>query len=499
VSKGTVYQTQPVEGESCTYRSCYDVKLAPIALEDAKLVGQPLPETIARQAPAAIGALKLRFTALAEEASLSKIGRDEIRMFIAAETRLTHKLHELIFNNVVRVIVVNDDDDDEPLVLDADAVRPVGFGQDEGIVPGMAGASHLYRFISEYFAFPEKYYFFDICGLDTKLLRGVGRRMSVYLCFNALPGDIERSVNADNFKLFCTPMTNIFEVECEPMRIDPARDEQRIVPNARRESSMEILRVESVKVTDSNGETTQCTPFFAMAREQSPDNTRFWEARRRPADFSGGGDDVYLSLSLPNDSQSLDDDVVVTVKALCTNRSLPSRLPFGGGQPRLFPQDAMDGLKSVECLTAPTRAIHPKRSRDAYWRLISQLSLNHLSLTGGEEGGAALRELLAVHDTLGAVESRAVVARVKSVSSQRGTARAPDGDHLAFCSGVEVTIGIDDERCSGSGAFLLMMVLDRFFAAYCTINSFSRLRVELWGDKTTLVRFPARAGDLCLT
>ena len=44
-----------------------------------------------------------------------------------------------------------------------------------------------------------------------------------------------------------------------------------------------------------------------------------------------------------------------------------------------------------------------------------------------------------------------------------------------FCRGTEVTLTFDEKAYVGGGAFLLAAVLDRFFALYTTVNSFTQL------------------------
>jgi type VI secretion system protein ImpG len=46
-----------------------------------------------------------------------------------------------------------------------------------------------------------------------------------------------------------------------------------------------------------------------------------------------------------------------------------------------------------------------------------------------------------------------------------------------FCRGTEVTLTFDEEMYAGSSPFLLAAVLNRFFALYVAVNSFTQLRI----------------------
>src|SRR5258708_37074956 len=55
-------------------------------------------------------------------------------------------------------------------------------------------------------------------------------------------------------------------------------------------------------------------------------------------------------------------------------------------------------MHRVLCLRAPTIPMRPPNRRGGYWRLISHLTLNHLSLGDEAEGRAALQEVLRLYD-----------------------------------------------------------------------------------------------------
>jgi type VI secretion system protein ImpG len=125
--------------------------------------------------------------------------------------------------------------------------------------------------------------------------------------------------------------------------------------------------------------------------------------------------------------------------------------------------------------------------------LLSQLSLNHLSLMDGAEGAQALREILRLHDVRDVPETRAAIESIREVTCTRGTARLPGEG--AICRGVDVCIELDARRLEGTGVFLFASVIDRFLGLYASMNSFTRLTVRLHGREQALRVFPPRAGD----
>src|SRR5439155_10331377 len=85
------------------------------------------------------------------------------------------------------------------------------------------------------------------------------------------------------------------------------------------------------------------------------------------------------------------------VRTTCTNRDLAGHLQRAGDQ-LYFELEAVAPLAGLRCVRTPTLPLRPPRRRGAYWRLVSHLSLNHLSITDPVEGKAALQEILRLYD-----------------------------------------------------------------------------------------------------
>src|SRR5205085_12535414 len=129
------------------------------------------------------------------------------------------------------------------------------------------------------------------------------------------------------------------------------------------------------------------------------------------------------------------------------------------------------------------------------------LSLNHLSVADGEDGRAALQELLRLYDFTDpdtaqqqANVARQVVEGVLAVSSRRVVGRTGAG----FCRGLEVAVMLDAQKYVGTGAYLFASVLERFLGLYASINSFSQLVARTNQDEGLLRKWPppARATPL---
>jgi len=148
-------------------------------------------------------------------------------------------------------------------------------------------------------------------------------------------------------------------------------------------------------------------------------------------------------------------------------------------------------------MTAPTPTLRPSNRKDNAWRLVSHLTLNHLSLVDEQNGAETLREILRLYDFRDAPETQAMIDSVLSVRARRGSARAPDSAMGALCRGLDITIEFE-QRGPSASIFLLAAVLERFVAHYASINAFTRLTATVHGRAGNLRTWLPRAGDLTL-
>ena len=91
-----------------------------------------------------------------------------------------------------------------------------------------------------------------------------------------------------------------------------------------------------------------------------------------------------------------------------------------------------------------------------------------------------------------AMEKR--IRGIRSVASQPIVRRIRRLGGIGAARGIEVTVTLDDRAFEGSGVFLLGAILDRFFAEYAAINSFTQtvIRTPDWGE---IMRWPPRLGE----
>jgi type VI secretion system protein ImpG len=516
---GLAVDCEPVRGETCRFRTAYPLTLWPVEIDQARLSGLPLAAPANPAAGAAVACLRIGLRCTQQGATLSQIGLDRLRIFLRGAT--APALLELLLTHAVGIAVAEGPDDPRPVLLSPDKVQPVGFEPAEALLPWPARSFTGFRLLTEYFAAPEKFHFVDFIGLDAKTLLGAGHRMDLFIYLDRLVPDLERAVDAASFGLGCSPMVNLFSQRCEYIRLDHTAIEYRVAPDARRPEAMEVWSVDQVRETGADGRSRQWQPFYRLAAPVAPTSSQAADqgARqgldhrsdhgadhdhdgpggsygtvRRDATGRGGGTEVFLTPHDPAFDPTRAEDAVLSVDATCLNRDLPAALPFGGGHPHLRLVEGVTAITGITCLTAPTPTLRRPLREKGFWRLVSHLSLGHLSVTGGADGAAALREVLRLYDLRDSPETRAATRALTSVASSPGVARVPGSRPGAFCRGLDVTLTFDAASWAPSGLYLLAAVLDRFLALHATVNSFVRTRAVLAGRPGAAAEWPPRAG-----
>lgn len=503
---GLAIESEPVGSEPCQFRTAYPLTLWPIEIEAVRLSGMPLPAPPNPAAERAVSCLRITLRCADPTMTFTRLGLDKLRFFLGGEQGSL--LLELLLAHTVSIALADDHTDAQPVIVPPDALQAVGFAPEEALFPWPARSFSGFRLLSEYFAAREKFLFIDIGRLDAKTMVSAGNRMDIFIYLDRAMPDLERSVQANSLTLGCTPIVNLFEQKCDPIQLDHTSIEYRIEPDVRRPASLEIWSVERVRESLPGGEFRDWQPFHRLTRRHTGDVAepgRFFGTARRETTGGIRGTDVFL---LPHDAgfdPQNEASGVLSIDTLCCNRDLPASLPFGGGRPALRLVEGAAVVTGLTCLTAPTPTLRlplPLQER-GFWRLISHLSLGHLSVVGGETAAAALREVLRLYDCRDSTESRAVIRALLDVTSRPGTARipglsGPGRRSGGFCRGLDVTLTFDGQVWTTSGLYILASVLDRFLALHATVNSFVRTEARLRGRPEAVAKWPARAGSQVL-
>jgi type VI secretion system protein ImpG len=148
----------------------------------------------------------------------------------------------------------------------------------------------------------------------------------------------------------------------------------------------------------------------------------------------------------------------------------------------------------VFCLSKPTPQREPPLAGAALWRLISHLSLNHLSLSEAQDSLQALREILQLYSVADRPSIQQQIMGICQMSCRSVVRRVGTEAWRGFCRGTEVTLWFDEDLYVGSSAIVFASVLNHFFALYASVNSFTQLIVKSQQREGIWKQWPPMAG-----
>ena len=493
------------DATSCDFRTAHDVRLWPVEVVSASYFSfaPDLPLNALPIAQRIKGGVRIRLKTTAG-VSFAQTAIDRLCFYLAGRDDVANKLYELCLATGLGVLAL------PPAsakrwheFLPAASIQPVGFTDAEALLPVTLRSFQGYRLLQEYFAFPQRFRFFELTGLARALKRVDGDQVELVILLGRGEPTFESVVDASNLALFCTPAVNLFHKRADRIHVSDSAHEYHVVADRTRPLDFEVYDVTNVVGhgigTDSEQE---FLPFYsAYSSDQEHQQSAYFTTRREPrlvtptarrrgTRSSYIGTEVFLALVDSAEAPYSGDLRQLSIQVQCTNRDLVLLMPVGiqAGDLTL---DVAAPVASIHVISGPSRPYAPLADGAVSWRAISHLSLNYLSLTQSspEAGAAAMRDLLELYAANADVSARRQIDGIRSVRVGRVVRRLRGSGPLAFGRGLEIIVLIDELAFEGASGFMLGSVLDRYFARHVSINSFTetvlrsdnRGEINRWG------------------
>jgi type VI secretion system protein ImpG len=524
IPRGSVLRSQIARGEqtACEYRTSHDVQLWPIELTEAEYLAgaSAVANCGVPSRPGLKAGLRLRFKTTLPDLKFNQIalaslesqksGKDVLPIFLRGAEELPFRLYEQLLGNTMAVAVRPVTAGSNPWVelIETQPIHRLGFGDEEALLPVGERSFQGYRLLHEYFAFPQRFLFFQLAGLAQAFRRCGGAELEVVVLFNKLQSQLNRSIDASNFGLFCAPAINLFPRRADRIHIDQQNFEYHIVPDRTRPMDFEVHSVSEVAGFGGEpGEEQPFLPFYGFENvHHLQDQSAYYTLRRRkrlssPKPRSQGnrssylGNEVYVALVDSRQAPFRSDLKQLGLQVFCTNRDLPLLMPVGVGTTD-FTLQAGAPVRSIRCLAGPTKPRPSTAEGENAWRLVNHLSLNYLSLADTDhiKGAATLRELLSLYADFNDPAARKQIDGVLSVAAKNIVRRIDAVGPIVFGRGLEVAVRFDESAFEGSGIFLCGAVLEQFFARYASLNTFTETAV-VSNDRGEIMRWPSKPGQ----
>ena len=526
VPRGTVLTARPVQGVACRFTTTRDVCMLPVRLADAVYRGAVRAPSGTALPPAGSSCLSLTLDKLSPQMGWSAVFEQPLVFYIDGESSQVRVLREALMRRCVAVFAqLSEHGFWQRIDLDAHGrlLRPrlCGLDDDEALLHWNDRSHPAYRLLTEYFAFPEKFNVLEwpVSWPLTAVVPGTPEagghqdQVRLHVVLQGVRQDSDEArlletVQAHNLVLGVTPVVNLFRQAADPIKVTQRTSTYPLVVDARRAYAYDVHavdRVYRVQQSEHGERVDEVRPFFSLnhddlwaaesgeALPRSRSGMGYWQLHRDDdLAQSSPGHECLMTLVDADLNERLPDAETLSIDVWATNRDLPTALSVGNSGGDLFMEGG--GLAHrIQLLKRPTSTMRFERGRGVLWRLISQLSLNHLTLSGaGLEG---FKEMLRLYDLPRSAINQRLIDGVVGIDFRPATAWLP-GQPFATCvKGTEVRLTVQDEAFVGHGLGLFAAVLERFFALYVHINSFSQLTLVSAESSEVILSCPPRNGD----
>ncbi|WP_438999509.1 type VI secretion system baseplate subunit TssF [Variovorax beijingensis] len=491
----------------CEFRTSSALRIWPIEIQRAQYFtyAPDLPLATHPQSRAIRGGLRITLHATAG-LNFSQIQLDDLVLHLGGAEDVAWQLQECALGQPIGVMVrplsPTGALQDAAQSLPATAIQPVGFEDDEALLPVTATGFSGFRLLQEYFAFPQRFQFLRIAGLQPVLAAMPVVEVELVLLFSRGDAALEKLVSADNVQLHCVPVVNLFNKRLDRVPLTEGVSQFHLVPDRTRPQDFEVHTVTEVIGHGAPGADAAAAeqvfrPFYSAFHGTRHSHPAYFTTTREPRMLSVRqrteghrsshiGSEVYMQIVDPQQAPYAATLRQLAVAALCTNRDLPLLMPLG----RDNDFDCVDSfpVQRVRMVRGPSRPVSPVVSQGLGWRVVDHLALNYLSISDStpEQGAAALRETLMLYATHADEMRQGQVRGLLSVRAKPVARRLPLKGPIAFGRGLEVTLEVDKDAFHGHSVFLFGAVMARFLARHVEVNHFVETVLRVAGKGETM-------------
>ncbi|WP_310620618.1 type VI secretion system baseplate subunit TssF [Flexibacterium corallicola] len=481
--------SRAVDDVICPFRTTADTDVYPL-----EIVEQHLERT--RQSTD----LAVKFQTLSGLPT-SKIGLKDLRLWMCGDPVSAQLLYLWIGRYLKKLTLVIQGDGEQGEIqrkydVPLRQLSPGGFGADESILPNGNASYEGYRLLQEYFVFPHKFQCFDLKGLSSYFQSGSGIEFTLLFEFERpLPPSVK--VRPDSIRLYCVPAVNLFQYDAEPMNVDHRKLRYPIRPSGDPKNSIDIFSITNVvswrAVEDlhTRSHLREYPTFESFHHEvERADGMMqiYYRLRLREA-LRGRGMEHLVSFVRHDSQPAIPEHEVLSAELLCFNGHHAQELATGD---ICIPTEETPSYVKFENLLQPTQPVFPPLDGSLYWSLISNLSLNYVSLLSKE----ALETVISAYDFQARSDRQA-----ERVSKQRMkgivSIDTKPVDKLfrgQAVRGLTSRMTMSEEAFQSEGdMYVFASVLAEFFSLYSSVNSFHELIME-GVENNEVYKWPAKIG-----
>ena len=165
------------------------------------------------------------------------------------------------------------------------SLRRVGFERDEALLPHGPQSFSGYRLLREYFAFRQRFLFFEVAGLAGAVRPCDGDTADLLIVFKEQEPRLEGRVDTGTAALYCTPAINLFTRRTDRIALGNASSEFQVIVDRTRPFDFEVYEIEQrhrLRQTLGRGATVPAVLSRQGRRRRTAPSGAFYTVHRAP-------------------------------------------------------------------------------------------------------------------------------------------------------------------------------------------------------------------------
>ncbi len=268
-------------------------------------------------------------------------------------------------------------------------IYPKGFERNESLFDIPQYCNDLHRTLLEYSCFPEKFFFIDMKFNDFQLdMKSGPYQLLIPLSEKTNPKIVHLHKNI--FATNCVPAINLFKKGSEPLLLNHQVDKYKLMAN-QSEENFEIHSIKSLFQYDETKENNKAeySPYLGFYNYEE-ESKKHWYSIREKSKI--GGSDLFVSFVDPEMNLVEAQESTIFADLLCTNRKQASEIKVN----TQFQVQKIEGI-SCQNIIQPTEAVDADLNGKNQWRVVSNLSLNHVDVGINQKNIKTLQKMFDIY------------------------------------------------------------------------------------------------------
>ncbi|QRN40878.1 MAG: type VI secretion system baseplate subunit TssF [Neisseriaceae bacterium] len=492
-----IMKDSSLSGRPATFVTSRDVVVQPLVIDQAVCSVVPasyIPESVVNYFNDSLSHICVKCSTK-YCLPLSELKLDPFVVTFAGDSVKANQIFHSIFSESLRIVLWSKSQSKiYSKVLNPSCMELFGILDEDACLPEAVGELPGSRIMKEYLNFPSKFLSLKLTGVQ-QFLSEITDSYEFEIIFILKNRDLSLidNISSSNFKLFATPIVNLYRKRCDPVLINNLKFEHPVIVDKNDPTLYKIHHIAEVVGILPDGQDIIFSPLHMDAKYDENDARCGYSIRRRQSKIETkhyknddlGMDDVFITLSSGDTSIDLDKLSSLSVVAYVFDRNL---------NPKLLQSPSLSLEKSlpilgIELLYAPSRPVDFPDINLA-WNALQILSDSPFNYTKGRVNNCArfIKNWLYFFANSKELSQISRIESISEVIFEHCYTRYYGKGPITWARGIEATLNILSRNHSDKGALLFGTVLYHALSEYCNLNQSLLMNLNIDGNQVVLLK-----------